>query len=383
MEVFISYRHENEEHRVRVREFALRLRGCGIEVVLDQLINEEQFNRGGPDMGWATWSCKQARECERVLVIASAGWFACYEKTQSPGEGLGAAAEAHLVQERLYAAGQVLKFARIVYFDEAGRGSISTGLKTYPQFDASRDFDDLTAWLKGIAVDPVSKSSAAIVGWMPAPPLLDWPIADCDKVRDAFAALLVEGSPHRVLLVEGKSEVGKTRLTRHLLNVGTKFKWLACGRFDLKGVAELDREFSTFVTNLDVDSLPVVMTDGELRVRLDAVLTALTTRSKPTLLIFDTFDVPSKVTEWLKDKVLLRLPRAPWLRLVIVGQKVPSSGGTAWADFATHVELHQPTWEDWYRYGKAWGKNLDEDFVRKLFDAVKGQPALLDQVLAA
>jgi SEFIR domain len=46
--VFLSYRHENSTHRDRVRQLALRLRASGLEVILDQLANEEQFHRGGP-----------------------------------------------------------------------------------------------------------------------------------------------------------------------------------------------------------------------------------------------------------------------------------------------------------------------------------------------
>lgn len=51
--VFLSYRHENDAHALRVREFALKLQATGLTVTLDALMNEEVWNHGGPPEGWA------------------------------------------------------------------------------------------------------------------------------------------------------------------------------------------------------------------------------------------------------------------------------------------------------------------------------------------
>ena len=44
--VFISYRQLDDTQRQRVRDFAVRLRDCGIDVVLDQFYKEVQAMGG-------------------------------------------------------------------------------------------------------------------------------------------------------------------------------------------------------------------------------------------------------------------------------------------------------------------------------------------------
>ena len=45
--VFISYRQLNDTQRLRVRAFADRVRGCGIDVILDQFYKDVQAMGGG------------------------------------------------------------------------------------------------------------------------------------------------------------------------------------------------------------------------------------------------------------------------------------------------------------------------------------------------
>jgi hypothetical protein len=84
--VFLSYRHENDARRGRVRTLGEHLRDAGISVVLDQFYLDA--HPGGPDEGWPAWSKRQAGETEKVLIIASAGWFRCLEvKRDAPRVG--------------------------------------------------------------------------------------------------------------------------------------------------------------------------------------------------------------------------------------------------------------------------------------------------------
>ena len=76
-----------------VRDFAERLREQGIEVILDQLANEEQFNHGGPPEGWERWSYDQVDIADKVLIIGSPEYFRVYENKEHPGSGVGAAIE--------------------------------------------------------------------------------------------------------------------------------------------------------------------------------------------------------------------------------------------------------------------------------------------------
>ena len=68
--------------------------------LLDQLFQEE--NPGGPDDGWAKWSTDGASKAGCVLIISSAGWCDAWDMNNSPGLGLGAAAEAAVIREQIY-----------------------------------------------------------------------------------------------------------------------------------------------------------------------------------------------------------------------------------------------------------------------------------------
>lgn len=90
--VFLSYRQTSDAERTRVRSFGERLRACGINVVLDQFLLDEKPE--GPADGWDKWSSDCAIKSDYVIIIGSDSWFQCFEKTQLPGTGLGAACEA-------------------------------------------------------------------------------------------------------------------------------------------------------------------------------------------------------------------------------------------------------------------------------------------------
>lgn len=49
--VFISYSHDNEEHKARVYDLAKRLRADGLTVIIDH-----DMLPGGPPEGWSVWS---------------------------------------------------------------------------------------------------------------------------------------------------------------------------------------------------------------------------------------------------------------------------------------------------------------------------------------
>ena len=88
-----------------------------IKVVLDQFFLDD--NPAGPNEGWAKWSSDRALQTEYVLIIGTPEWFDCFEKTQPPGTGLGAACEADDIRTRIYEAGGVIENIRVVLFDDA------------------------------------------------------------------------------------------------------------------------------------------------------------------------------------------------------------------------------------------------------------------------
>lgn len=145
--VFISYRQLDDAQRLRVRDFAERLRGCGIEVVLDQFYKDKR--PGGPPEGWPKWSSDQAIHAEKVLIIGSEAWFRCFDGKEQPGTGLGAACEAGNLRQRIYDLGGEQYIIRVAYFDDTDVSALSFDLKRYHRFNVARDFDDLVAWVTG------------------------------------------------------------------------------------------------------------------------------------------------------------------------------------------------------------------------------------------
>lgn len=144
-EVFLSYRQTSETERQRVRAFAERLRSSGIRVILDQFFLED--HPGGPDDGWDKWSSDRALHSSHVIIIGSESWFQCFDKTQPPGTGLGAACEADDIRDRVYEANGIVATIRVVLFDDADSKHIVSKLKRYHRFHADRDFDHIIRWL--------------------------------------------------------------------------------------------------------------------------------------------------------------------------------------------------------------------------------------------
>jgi tetratricopeptide (TPR) repeat protein len=154
-EVFISYRQIDDAERLRVRAFAELLRSSGLTVILDQFYLED--HPGGPNDGWDKWSSDRALKTEFVLIIGTESWFQCFEKSQKPGTGLGAACEADDLRHRIYEAGGVIENIRVVLFDDAESKHIPAKLKRYHRFNAQRDFAKIVQWLGGTV--PTGSSS--------------------------------------------------------------------------------------------------------------------------------------------------------------------------------------------------------------------------------
>src|SRR5262245_29836053 len=129
--VFISYRHESDAHRARVRDLAERIERAGIAVVFDQFAQAREFNGGGPNDGWPRWCKRQASTAQRVLFVASAGWFHCYERKDVGGTGLGAAAEAAVLDQMLYNQAGVNRTLRLVAFDGLQLLDVPVDLQCY------------------------------------------------------------------------------------------------------------------------------------------------------------------------------------------------------------------------------------------------------------
>jgi hypothetical protein len=373
--VFLSYRHENTEHSRQVRDLAVRLETAGLTVVLDQFAQEREFHGGGPDEGWPRWSKAQAASAQnKVLIVGSPGWFRAYEQTEIPGKGLGATAEAGIIEQRLHNSGGRSRDVRIVCFEALNDASVPLDLQRYHRFRASEDFDDLVRWLTGGAT-----SSHALAEWPAVAPSFAWVMANHDTVREAFAQLVVSAPPFRYLPIRGPSESGKSHITRQLLGHALRCEGLACGRFDFKGTGNADSEFERFTQHLDLKVIPGA---SNLSHRFGVLLAALSARKRPCLLIFDTFEAAGEMQQWVEESLLVSLIRQPWLRVVIAGQHVPARGGKAWdAEARETIVLTAPSPSQWFDFGRAFRPDLKLSEVETVHLYARGRGSLMYQLL--
>jgi hypothetical protein len=215
--------------------------------------------------------------------------------------------------------------------------------------------------------------------WPEIPSLLDWPMADHTGAREAFERLLARNARWRYLPIRGPSETGKSHITRQMLANAIPVSEMACGRFDFKGTTDMDAELRAFVQFLGVKLPPA---NPKLNERLTNILDELKQRAGPTLLIFDTYEHSGEAQDWVEKQLLPTLMRAPWLRVVIVGQFVPSAAGAIWASVAPEpLQLLPPPPADWFEYGKKHRPDLTLQFVEMAVHHAANKASLLAQLL--
>jgi tetratricopeptide (TPR) repeat protein len=96
LKVFISYSHDSPEHADRVLALANRLRGDGIEAILDQY---EEF---GPPEGWPRWMTRHIRDADFVVMVCTPVYYARVMGEEKPGTGRGVTWEGNLIFQHIY-----------------------------------------------------------------------------------------------------------------------------------------------------------------------------------------------------------------------------------------------------------------------------------------
>jgi hypothetical protein len=215
--------------------------------------------------------------------------------------------------------------------------------------------------------------------WPSDSPVLHWPMADHREAREAFARLLSDAVPERALLVRGASEAGKSHMSKQMIRNAMLLPEVASGRFDFKGTTNMDVEIEAFSRPLGIEP-PAGQTLSE---RLAKILAELRRRARPTLLVFDTYEAAGKVKDWIESVLLPHLVSARWLRVVIIGQSVPTRVGSTWESVAAGpLTLKLPGPEDWLAYGRAnRGDTVDLGFVTLAHQLGDGKPSLLAGLL--
>jgi hypothetical protein len=135
-----------------------------------------------------------------------------------------------------------------------------------------------------------------------------------------------------------------------MLSNALRVPGLGCGRFDFKGIIDMDAEVRAFVQDLDVPLPPV---GSRLNERLGHILNGLKQRPRPALMVFDTYESAGEAQDWVEKQLLPSLIRATWLRVVIAGQRIPERPGAIWEEDACPIiTLKPPPAPDWLNYGK-------------------------------
>jgi hypothetical protein len=247
-QVFITYRQIDDKHRERVRSLGERLRGCGVEVILDQFFLEA--NPGGSDKRWAKLTSDWAFKTEHVLIVGNSEWFDCFDGTQPPGTGLGAAHEAGAIRQRIYEHGMI--GIRVILFDEAEAKYISGDLRGYQYFHADRDFDEIVRWLGGTlegnevaAVNNLFTGSASLEAGKSNLRKEDNPFQTAGALRYDHGAYIRRGcdkefehcicGSNRLISITGEFGIGKSSLMQQARRILTDYQFFGGGLADLGG----------------------------------------------------------------------------------------------------------------------------------------------------
>lgn len=380
--IFISYSHDTDSHRDRVRELAERLRRDGVVVIIDR-----DKLPGGPDQGWPTWSEAQVKECDQVLVACTERYCRSYEGKMPEGQGLGAACEAGAIRQILYNLSNINPKFRVILFEEGDGAHIPLGLQRYHCFELWRaeSYAELLAWVKpnplgGAGVQPLIKPAA--VQW---PELINRPVralANRDEEFDCFERMIQGQTDRRILLIRGASNRGKTALLGELLGLANMLD-VAYSHIDLKGCPPLDQVLETIA--LDAPELLPTLGNAPSGNRQLALLGDLQRLAQPLVLAFDTFEKGGdELARWLETQLLNRVARCPALLVVVCGQTIPDHDKYTWGAQAATFEL-PPIREDgkWRQFCACTyqGKSIDPKHVEGLVIATNGDPGAIAALL--
>jgi len=134
--IFISYSHDSTSHLARVLELSDRLRGDGIDAIIDQYVPS-------PEEGWPRWMDRQIRESDYVLMICTEPYYRRVIGEERAGTGLGIRWEGNLIYSQLYASGAVNNKFIAVLFDEQDAKYIPVPEQGFTYYVLPQDYEEL------------------------------------------------------------------------------------------------------------------------------------------------------------------------------------------------------------------------------------------------
>jgi hypothetical protein len=333
-----------------VRRLGLLLRQAEIPVQLDQFFLDE--NPGGPRAGWPKWCEDSANESQCVLIIASEGWFAAYDKKGNQGSGLGAATEADLFRQSFYDQKGENDRIRLAFLHQVAADEIPPRLRTWHQFrpfDSPDQLVQLLHWIGSrIEIQGVGLSRAK---W-PSPIEFQVDMANRTKKEwPAIVDLLSGQSRERILLIEGETGFGKSELIRQAKNYARKLGILVID-INLKGgIMRVEDLLGTF--SLEASGyLPNFIGEGASKMHL--LRKDLRMLNQPLLIIFDHYEDTKEnkpVADWISLQLLAEIETSLNVVVIVGGQQLPAYANANWRHLARHLVLGPITefdaWKDW------------------------------------
>lgn len=382
--LFLSYRHESDlkhpDHKLRVKELGEVLRKAEIEVVLDQFYAET--NPGGPDEQWPAWCEHQVPEAERVLMLASDGYFHCYEKKHRPGTGLGAACETTVIRNTLYDCGYVSEKFRIGFFDKTHLSAMPAALRGIHRFDLSNP-DDIESLIRWVKESDKSTTERKTTIW-PASLLNHEPdIANRSEEFAFFRGMIAGATTERAMLLKAPGNQGKTTLLKEFRNYALQvLTGSQCVVVDFKDNPSKEFVLDTLRKKLG-GMLPSFCKPGSAPLDLRTDLQSLTT---PVLLLFDTYEKASaEAKELIVGQLLPDLEDCSAVRIVIAGQTVPDHNSTFWGTLARHFFLDNISdalaWCSFFERKFGSSKGVSQHDIEFLTMAADGNPGVIRPML--
>lgn len=138
-EVFISYSHDSDEHRERVRDLAAQLRRDGVQSEID-------LYEPSPDQGWPRWMQSHVLSARRILVVCTETYQRRFEGREVEGKGRGVTWEGHLLTQTLYEANERnARIRPVVFGDDVG--VVPLALRSYRIYRLPSEYEAVFRWL--------------------------------------------------------------------------------------------------------------------------------------------------------------------------------------------------------------------------------------------
>ncbi|MEX1363781.1 MAG: tetratricopeptide repeat protein [Nannocystaceae bacterium] len=141
--VLVSYSHDSDEHRARVRALVDRLRGDGVDARVDLDHTSE------PEGGWPKWCDDQIDAADYVLVVCTPTYRRRFEAREALGQGRGVTWESRRLLDGLLYDGQDRNYRIVpVLLTEDGADAVPMRVRRTRRYRVRTHYDELLTLLR-------------------------------------------------------------------------------------------------------------------------------------------------------------------------------------------------------------------------------------------